>query len=163
VNVILLASLSHAADKYDSHYDKFLSRHFADLTHKHIDAKDEYKQIGAKASQESDADEDYEEEENGKSEDDGGDDEEDDEDDEDSPKSDVDEGDHSFNYRNTQDYERIKALSEKEAARLHKKPGSCKSIEKDGMTCLECTDPDTGDTSEVSSYLKKLKLLTFCD
>lgn len=57
--------------------------------------------------------------------------------------------DHSFAYRNNNDYERIKALSEKQVEELHKKPGNCKQFEKDGMICSECKDPETGDTSEV--------------
>ena len=122
-------------DKYDDHYSKFLAKHFSDVGSKHIDGKDEYKN----ASNDNDS---YEEE--------GGDDEEESDD----PKSDTE--DHgSYSYSNNEDYQRIKALSEAQVAKLEEKPGNCKHFEKDGMICSECKDPETGDTSEVcNSFLR---------
>lgn len=76
---------------------------------------------------------------------------EDDDEGSDNPKADV-EKDHSFSYRAHEDYERIKALSERQVAELHKKPGSCQQYEKDGMICSTCKDPETGDTSEVNDH-----------
>jgi hypothetical protein len=55
-------------------------------------------------------------------------------------------------YGSRHDYERIKALSEKQVAELVKKPGNCKHYEKDGMVCATCKDPETGDNSESCAY-----------
>lgn len=115
-----------------------------------MDGKEEYKN----------ASNDEEEEEEESSSEDGGEEKSSyEEDDEGDSKSDVQE-DHSFNYRNSNDYERIKALSEQQVAELHKKPGNCKQFEKDGMICSQCKDPETGDHSEVIKsfiyFVKKL-------
>lgn len=59
---------------------------------------------------------------------------------------------HDWFYDGKADYERIKALSEKQVAELHKKPGNCKNYEKDGMVCATCEDPETGDNSESCAY-----------
>ncbi|CAG9805735.1 unnamed protein product [Chironomus riparius] len=142
MNVLLLShSLAQGAsqgrykrspDKYDDHYSKFLAKHFSDVGAKHIDGQDEYKN----ASNDNDS---YEEE--------GGDEEEESDD----PKSDAE--DHgSYSYSNNEDYQRIKALSEAQVAKLEEKPGNCKHFEKDGMICSECKDPETGDTSESCNY-----------
>lgn len=126
--------------KYEDHYNKFLSEHFADTAEKYVDGKDEYK--SASNEKEDDEEEhDEAEEEHEESNDEKSNDDDDDEHEE------VE--DHDFVYRNNNDYERIKALSEKQVAELHKKPGNCKNYEKDGMVCSVCVDPDTGDTSEV--------------
>lgn len=115
-----------------------------------MDAKDEYKSASAENAEDEEGS--HEEAEEEEDEDDSkshvqhhdsdhdGDDEEGDQ---------VDEG-HSFAYSNGNDYERIKALSEKQVEELHKKPGNCKHFAKDGMICAVCKDPDTGDTSEVT-------------
>lgn len=60
--------------------------------------------------------------------------------------------DHDWYYSGKSDYERIKALSEKQVEELHKKPGNCKHYEKDGMVCATCEDPETGDNSESCAY-----------
>ena len=97
-----------------------------------MDEKDEYKSASAESADEEGGSHEAEEEE----------------DDDGDSKSDIS-VDHDFSYRNADDYERIKALSEKQVEELHKKPGNCKHYEKDGMVCAECKDPDTGDSSEV--------------
>lgn len=60
--------------------------------------------------------------------------------------------DHDWFYNSATDYERIRALSEKQVAELQKKPGNCKHYEKDGMLCSTCEDPETGDNSESCAY-----------
>jgi hypothetical protein len=127
--------------KYDDYYDKFITRHFADLNGKYLDGKEEQKSAGSDEEENEEEDEENEEKQSYEEEDD----------DEGDSKSDVQE-DHSFNYRNNNDYERIKALSEKQVAELNKKPENCKHFEKDGMICSECKDPETGDTSEVLNF-----------
>jgi hypothetical protein len=119
-----------------------LSRHFADLNGKHVDEKEEYKQAQAAKEGGDEYDEDEEDEEEEETENQKGNDE----------KADVDSGDR-YNYKTSSDYERIKALSEAQVAKLHEKPGNCKHFEKDGMICATCQDPDTGDTSEVSGQI----------
>lgn len=133
-------------NKYDKHYSKFIAQHFGDLGGKYIDDKDEYKSASAENAEDEEggSHEEAVEEEN---------------DEEGDTKANVQEhdgsaeevdDDHDFVYRNRNDYERIKALSEKQVEELHKKPGNCKNFEKDGMVCAVCKDPETGDTSEVS-------------
>jgi hypothetical protein len=131
--------------KYDDNYDKFLERHFSDVGEKHLDKKEAYK--------ESQADEDYSDDhepatKKGKKTND------DDEDGEGDTKGDVETygTDHDWYYDGRKDYERIKALSEKQVEELLKKPGNCKHYEKDGMVCATCEDPDTGDNSESCAY-----------
>ncbi|CRK97534.1 CLUMA_CG010922, isoform A [Clunio marinus] len=132
-------------DKYDDEYSKFLRRNFQDANEKHLDKKSEYKQ----------AKEDYQSHED--DDDDGDDDEEvehDDDDDDDSAgdgKADDDFG-HDWHYGSSADYDRIKALSEKQVAELRKNPKNCKHYEKDGMVCATCEDPETGDNSESCAY-----------
>lgn len=53
------------------------------------------------------------------------------------------------------DYDRIKALSQKQVQELQKKPENCKHVKRDGMICSTCEDPDTGDTSESCEYASK--------
>lgn len=136
----------HSADKYDENYDKFLERHFGHSENKHLDKKAEYKQAQEDAKDDggdddySDEGSDDEEEHDGKSNDD--------------PKKDAYDSD-SWYYSGKQDYERIKALSEKQVAELVKKPGNCKHYEKDGMACATCEDPETGDNSESCAYSSK--------
>lgn len=99
-----------------------------------MDEKDEYKSASAESADEEGGSHEAEEEEEESNDGDS--------------KSDIT-ADHDFSYGNHNDYDRIKALSEKQVEELHKKPGNCKHYEKDGMVCAECKDPDTGDTSEV--------------
>lgn len=55
------------------------------------------------------------------------------------------------------EYERIKALSEKQAAEIKQNPGNCKEVQKDGMTCTTCKDPKTGGNFESCSYVAEPK------
>lgn len=118
-------------DKYDDNYSKFLQRHFHGSNQKYLDNTDEYKQA---------------QQENDDSENDGG-------STEDHNEGGGDDSDSGYEYAGgSSDYERIKALSEKQVEELHKKPGNCKQFKKDGMICSTCEDPDTGDTSESCAY-----------
>lgn len=54
-------------------------------------------------------------------------------------------------------YERIKELSEKQAAEIKQNPGNCKEVKKDGMTCMTCKDPKTGGNYESCSYVAEPK------
>lgn len=129
-------------DKYDEDYNKFLNRNFARVNEKHLDKKDEYKQAQlSEASRDYDGDSSAEEED-------------DDEGAGDAKASKPDDYgvDHDWYYNGKEDYERIKALSERQVAELHKKPGNCKHYEKDGMVCATCEDPETGDNSESCAY-----------
>ncbi|XP_041977172.1 uncharacterized protein LOC121731674 isoform X1 [Aricia agestis] len=54
-------------------------------------------------------------------------------------------------------YERIKELSEKQAAEIKQNPGNCKEVQKDGMTCMSCKDPKTGGNYESCSYVTEPK------
>lgn len=137
-------------DKYDDDYNKFLTRNFARAGDKHLDKKAEYKQVQKlvdAGDDDSDKGTSYES--------DSYDDDEGDEKSSD-PKDDVDDSDHWY-YSGKQDYERIKALSERQVAELVKTPGNCKHYEKDGMVCATCEDPDTGDNSESCSYASQPK------
>nr|XP_021181306.2 uncharacterized protein LOC110369965 isoform X1 [Helicoverpa armigera] len=55
------------------------------------------------------------------------------------------------------EYERIKQLSEKQAAEIKQNPGNCKEVKKDGMTCTTCKDPKTGGNFESCSYVAEPK------
>lgn len=55
------------------------------------------------------------------------------------------------------EYERIKDLSEKQAAEIKQNPGNCKEVKKDGMTCTTCKDPKTGGNFESCSYVAEPK------
>ncbi|KAG6457447.1 hypothetical protein O3G_MSEX010302 [Manduca sexta] len=55
------------------------------------------------------------------------------------------------------EYERIKELSEKQAAEIKQNPGNCKEVKKDGMTCSVCKDPKTGGNYESCSYVAEPK------
>ncbi|CAH2073937.1 unnamed protein product, partial [Iphiclides podalirius] len=55
------------------------------------------------------------------------------------------------------EYERIKELSEKQAAEIKQNPGNCKEVKKDGMTCMSCKDPKTGGNYESCSYVTEPK------
>lgn len=101
------------------------------MNEKYVDGKDEYKN----ASNDNDS---YEEEE-----------EEEHEEVAEPEEKESDDDHESYSYQNNQDYQRIKALSQAQVAKLEEKPGSCKHFEKDGMICSACKDPETGDTSEV--------------
>lgn len=48
-------------------------------------------------------------------------------------------------------------MSAKQVHELQKNPKNCKHVEKDGMNCATCEDPDTGDTSESCTYLSQPK------
>lgn len=153
---------------YEESYDKFLKRHFDDVGEKHLDNKAEYKQVANfkkapknyKKSAKYEAEpKEYEDDEGGSSssaEDDEGGEEGDDDSDYEStpvkPKRNNDDDDDGWYYDSRKDYERIKALSEKQVAELVKKPGNCKHYEKDGMMCATCKDPETGDNSESCAY-----------
>ncbi|KAJ8722711.1 hypothetical protein PYW07_003891 [Mythimna separata] len=55
------------------------------------------------------------------------------------------------------EYDRIKDLSEKQAAEIKQNPGNCKEVKKDGMTCTTCKDPKTGGNFESCSYVAEPK------
>lgn len=55
------------------------------------------------------------------------------------------------------EYERIKELSEKQAAEIKQNPGNCKEVHKDGMLCMTCKDPKTGGNYESCSYVTEPK------
>ncbi|XP_047988468.1 triadin-like isoform X1 [Leguminivora glycinivorella] len=55
------------------------------------------------------------------------------------------------------EYERIKELSEKQAAEIKQNPGNCKQVNRDGMTCNVCKDPKTGGNYESCSYVAEPK------
>ncbi|XP_013182056.1 PREDICTED: uncharacterized protein LOC106128293 isoform X1 [Papilio xuthus] len=55
------------------------------------------------------------------------------------------------------EYERIKELSEKQAAEIKQNPGNCKEVKKDTMTCMSCKDPKTGGNYESCSYVAEPK------
>ncbi|XP_063531091.1 uncharacterized protein LOC134742087 isoform X2 [Cydia strobilella] len=55
------------------------------------------------------------------------------------------------------EYERIKDLSEKQAAEIKQNPGNCKQVNRDGMTCNVCKDPKTGGNYESCSYVAEPK------
>lgn len=68
--------------------------------------------------------------------------------------------DYPYNYDSGYDhkaYERIKDLSEKQAAEIKQNPGNCKEVKKDGMTCHTCKDPKTGGNYESCSYVAEPK------
>ncbi|CAK1552042.1 unnamed protein product [Leptosia nina] len=50
------------------------------------------------------------------------------------------------------EYDRIKELSEKQAAEIRQNPGNCKEVKRDGMSCMVCKDPKTGGNYESCSY-----------
>ena len=55
------------------------------------------------------------------------------------------------------EYERIKELSEKQAAEIKQNPGNCKEVKRDGMSCMTCKDPKTGGNYESCSYVAEPK------
>ncbi|KAL4710765.1 hypothetical protein ACJJTC_004410 [Scirpophaga incertulas] len=55
------------------------------------------------------------------------------------------------------EYERIKALSEKQAAEIKQNPENCKEVKRDDMTCMVCKDPKTGGNYESCSYVAEPK------
>lgn len=55
------------------------------------------------------------------------------------------------------EYERIKELSEKQAAEIKQNPENCKEVKKDDMTCMVCKDPKTGGNYESCSYVAEPK------
>ncbi|XP_072944155.1 uncharacterized protein [Epargyreus clarus] len=55
------------------------------------------------------------------------------------------------------EYERIKELSEKQAAEIKQNPGNCVEVKKDGMSCMTCKDPKTGGNYESCSYIAEPK------
>lgn len=60
---------------------------------------------------------------------------------------------YSIDFSPSEEYDRIKAISDKQRANLKKDPNNCKVYtQNDGQTCFECLDPSTGDTSESCSY-----------
>lgn len=124
-----------------------MKRNFDRIGEKHLDKKQEYKKLQQQQQAHDDDTDDESDDYTEKSVDeDGGEHEE-------GAGDENDYGvDHDWFYDTKTDYERIKALSEKQVAELHKKPGNCKHYEKDGMVCSTCEDPDTGDNSESCAY-----------
>lgn len=55
------------------------------------------------------------------------------------------------------EYERIKELSEQQAAEIKQNPGNCKEVIKDGMKCVTCKDPKTKGNYESCSYVTEPK------
>lgn len=55
------------------------------------------------------------------------------------------------------EYDRIKSLSEKQAAEIRQNPENCKEVLRDGMTCMTCKDPKTGGNYESCSYVAEPK------
>ena len=148
--------------KYDKNYDQFLERHFADVGEKHLDKKQQYKdaqsdddsddhdsQHNSDHDSDGDHDSDHDSDDHGK-----GKNTDDDHEDAGDAKDDAESYgvDHGWYYDNQKDYERIKALSEKQVVELLKKPENCKQYEKDGMVCATCEDPETGDNSESCAF-----------
>lgn len=131
-------------DRYDDNYKKFLKSHFGHSDGKYLDKTAEYQQ--AKEDHEAGADDEASSSAQEDDEGDSGDSHDY------SSKSVAVDPDHSWFYAGKNDYERIKALSEKQVADLVKKPGNCKHYEKDGMVCATCEDPETGDNSESCAY-----------
>lgn len=125
--------------KYDRTYDKFLSRHFSESDAKYLDKTAAYK----------DAQDEQDHDNNG---DDGSDNEG-----KQHNADDVETDGYQFSYPSSHDYDRIRALSEKQVSELQKKPGNCNTYEKDGMICSTCKDPETGDTSESCAYSSQPK------
>lgn len=71
-------------------------------------------------------------------------------------KDSEDKYEYPYNYDSGYDhkeYERIKELSEKQAAEIRQNPGNCKEVIKDGMTCMTCKDAKTGGNYESCSYV----------
>lgn len=151
VNALLAWNVS--GDKYDDDYSKFLKRNFGQNDEKHLDKTAAYKEAQKAAADDSD---DYSDEKSASRHDD--EEEDDDKEVEDTKKaSNDDDSNDAWYYNGRQDYERIKALSERQVEKLTQTPGNCKFYEKDGMTCATCTDPKSGDNSESCSYASKPK------
>ncbi|XP_013186610.2 uncharacterized protein LOC106131891 [Amyelois transitella] len=55
------------------------------------------------------------------------------------------------------EYERIKSLSEAQAAEIKKNPENCKEVKRDDMTCMVCKDTKTGGNYESCSYVAEPK------
>ncbi|XP_028157350.1 uncharacterized protein LOC135072254 isoform X2 [Ostrinia nubilalis] len=55
------------------------------------------------------------------------------------------------------EYERIKELSEKQAAEIKQNPENCKEVKRDDMTCMVCKDKKTGGNYESCSYVAEPK------
>lgn len=134
---------------YDDSYDAFMARHFSDAAGKHLDKYQEYKDTHEETDYEG-----------------GGDDERSSSGEKSSQRSsknkkkgnDDDDTygiDHDWYHQEKDDYERIKALSQKQVHELQKNPGNCKHVERDGMICSTCEDPVTGDSSESCEYASK--------
>lgn len=75
--------------------------------------------------------------------------------DDDSDKKEYDYG--SDEEYGSDEYERIKSLSEKQAAEVKQNPENCKKVQKDSMTCMVCQDPKTGGSYESCSYVSEPK------
>lgn len=140
--------MRRSPSKYDDEYSKFIQRNFGEAGEKYLDKTDEYKQAQQEESDGHGDGQDYEEKSAA------GDDDESESESEGAGNSKANdyEVDNDWYYKGKEDYERIKALSERQVAELHKKPGNCKHYEKDGMVCATCEDPDTGDNSESCAY-----------
>ncbi|XP_034840478.2 protein starmaker-like, partial [Maniola hyperantus] len=75
-------------------------------------------------------------------------------------KGSKDEYEYPYSYDSGYDhkeYERIKELSEKQAAEIKQNPGNCHEVKKDGMSCMTCKDPKTGGNYESCSYVAEPK------
>ncbi|XP_048479464.1 uncharacterized protein LOC125489055 [Plutella xylostella] len=70
------------------------------------------------------------------------------------------EDDNPYDYDSGYDhkeYERIKDLSEKQAAEIKQNKGNCVDVVKDGMRCTTCKDKKTGGNFESCSYVAEPK------
>ncbi|XP_050345698.1 uncharacterized protein LOC126770355 isoform X2 [Nymphalis io] len=75
-------------------------------------------------------------------------------------KESKDKYDYPYSYDSGYDhkeYDRIKELSEKQAAEIRQNPGNCKEVKRDGMTCMSCKDAKTGGNYESCSYVAEPK------
>ncbi|CAH2086469.1 unnamed protein product [Euphydryas editha] len=75
-------------------------------------------------------------------------------------KDSEDKYEYPYNYDSGYDhkeYERIKELSDKQAAEIKQNPGNCKEVNKDGMICMTCKDAKTGGNYESCSYVSAPK------
>lgn len=72
-------------------------------------------------------------------------------------KHDDDDEDHDYSYRAADEYEKIRAQSQKQAMEIQEDPGNCKVVHKDDMDCKVCYNRKTGDKSESCSYASEPK------
>ncbi|XP_055681587.1 neurofilament heavy polypeptide-like [Lutzomyia longipalpis] len=58
-------------------------------------------------------------------------------------------------YNPSDEYQRIKSLSEQQAKEIQQNPSHCKVVQKEEMECHVCHDPKSGAKSESCSYASK--------